>query len=225
MHQAANLLGITSAQLSRYVKTGAIRKWSAPNSRGSAIGSYRFDPSDLERLESALADEAEASEQPTTADTVRASVEGLKQAQAHAERLVNLFEEPYKRLLDSLHAEIAALSADNKELRAERVKLEELREEVRSTRAAETIALEQLRSEQATKAEAIAIGKPIVQHFVNAALLKGGVDPRMIALKDAVAGIPRDTLAALFSADLLPADVIEKLKFGLNWEEPKAAAE
>ncbi len=218
MREAAALIGMTAAKLSSYVKTGAIKKYAAPNAKGSKLGSYRFDPEDLERLEDALADDEEAATVPTTADTVRAANDGMKQAQAHAARLVTLFETPFNQVLKTLQEENAALRADNAKLREERQSIEALREEVRSTKAVEAIAMAQLDSERKTKDEAITLAKPVVQHFINAALLKGGIDPKMVALKDAVANIPRETLAALFAAELLPADVIEKLKFGLSWE-------
>ena len=217
--QAAPLIGLTSAKLSQYVKIGAIRKYAAPNSKGSALGSYRFNPDDLERLEESLSDDAEKAEAPTTADTVRAANDGMKQAQAHAERLVTLFETPFNTVLKVLQEENAALRADNAALRADRAAIEAMREEVRSTKAAEEIAKTQLAHEQATKDQAIELAKPVVQHFINAALLKGGVDPRLVSLKDAVQAIPRETFEALFSADILPDAVTKKLKIGLAWDE------
>lgn len=217
--QAAPLIGLTTTKLSQYVRIGAIRKYAAPNSKGSALGSYRFNPDDLERLEESLSDEAEQAQAPTTADTVRAANDGMKQAQAHAERLVTLFEAPFNSVLKALQDENAALRADNAVLRAERASIEALREEVRSTKAAEEIARTQLAHEQATKDQALEIAKPVVKHFINQALLKGGLDPRLVALKDAVEAIPRETFEALFSAGILPDAVTQKLKVGLAWEE------
>ena len=225
MLQAANLLGITSARLSQYVKTGAVRKYAAPNSRGSAIGSYRFDPAELERLEEVLADEAERAAAPTTADTVRASVEGQKVAQGHVERLITLLEGPYKYLVDALRLENEALRADNAALRAERKSLEAMREDMRSQKVVEELALLEVKSAQETKQQAVEIAKPIVKHFINAALLKGGADPRLLALKEAVEAIPKATFAALFESGILSEEIASKIKFGLAWEETPAAPE
>lgn len=222
--QAAPLIGLTSAKLSQLVKLGAIKKYAAPNSKGSKLGSYRFDPDDLERLEETLADEAEKETVPTTADTIRASNDGMKQAQAHAERLITLFEGPYQSVLAALKEENAALRADNQALRAERTALEALREQVRSTAAIEQIAMAEMKSSAETKAQALEMAKPVVKHFINAALIKGGVDPRLLALKDAVESIPRTTFEALFESGILPAAVTDKLKIGLAWEESAAAA-
>lgn len=222
--QAAPLIGLTSAKLSQLVKLGAIKKYAAPNSKGSALGSYRFNPDDLERLEETLADEAEQAAAPTTADTVRASNDGAKQAQAHAERLVTLFEEPYKFVLTALREENAALRAELATMRAERKSYEELREATRSNAAVEAIAMAEVQSNAKTKDTALEMAKPIVKHFVNAALMKGGIDPKLIALKDALEGIPRETFGALFDAGVLPEAVTEKLKYGIGWEDTKPAA-
>lgn len=219
LREAANLIGMTSVRLSSYAKVGAIKKYVAPNAKGSLIGSYRFDPADLEALSNSLADEEEAEKVPTTADTVRASVEGLKQSQAHAERFVTLFEEPYKFVLTTLREENAALRTECAALRAERKQLEELREQTRSTQAIEAIAMAELKGEQHTKEQALELAKPVLKHFINAALLKGGVDPKLIALKDAVEGVPRTTYEALFASGILPDEVVAKLKVGLAWEE------
>lgn len=221
--QAANLIGLTRTRLSSYIKTGALKKYQAPNSKNTGVGSYRIDPDDLHRLEEQLEDESAEQATPTTADVVRASVEGQKAATAHAERLISLLEGPYKFVLDGLREENSALRAELKAMREERATLEAQREEARSSRALEELALTELRNEQATKQQALDVAKPLVEHFVKAALLKGGVDPKLIALREAVAGIPRDTYAALFASNFLPPEVVAKLKIGLDWRDDEPA--
>lgn len=225
--QSAKLLRISKERFSEYVKLGVIKKYPAPNSRGSALGSYRFNPTDLDELEERLEDEeVERREEPlvspTTADTVRASNEGMKMAQEHAQRLVSLFEDNFKFVMAAIREENAALRADNALLRLERKDLEQMREEVRATKSVEALAMAELKSEADTKAQAIEIAKPIVKHFINAALVKGGVDPRLLALKEAVEAIPKGTFGALFDSGILPDEVVAKLKVGLAWEEPAA---
>lgn len=218
--EAAKLLGLSRSKVSTLVANGRLKKYTTPNSKGGAgIAAFRFDPEELDELEDSLIDESETASQPTTADTVRASVDGLKAAQAHTERLVSLFEEPYRFVLQTLREENAALRAELKVMRDERATLEAQREEWRSSRAVEAIVLQEANDAATTKKEAIDMAKKVGVHFMNQHSLKNGVDPQLVMLRDAVMAIPRESLEVAFTMGVLPPEAEAKLKAAIGWTD------
>jgi hypothetical protein len=217
--QAANLIGISRKRLSELVRDRGVKKIIGP--RG-ALGGFRLDPSDVETLESVLELESDEDTQavavatPSMGEVVRSAVDGAKQAQAHAERLVTLFDGPYKFVLDTLRAENESLRAELVVMRKERAELELQRESARSTRALEDLALVELKSEASTKAEAV----DLLKRLGSAMMAKHmGVDPRHVALKEAVESIPRESFEVLFKMGVLPPEAEAKLKMGLDWKD------
>jgi hypothetical protein len=226
LSEAANLTGISRARLTTYIKTGALKKHVAPNSKG-AVGTYKINPDELEALEAAIADDDAKAEAPTTADVVRASVEGLKQAQAHSERLVTLFEQPYRHVVDALRDENNALRSELTAMRVERAANEVARESMRSTQALESMALLELKGQQDTKREAFELAKKLGGVLYNKHLANSGVPPELIQLKEAVESIPPDMFGILFKMGILPEAAAAKLKAALKWKdepEPEAPA-
>lgn len=220
--EAANLSGISRARLTTYIKNGTLKKWVAPNSKG-AVGTYRINPEDLEALEAAVAEEEEAKAAPTTADVVRASVEGLKQAQQHAERLITLFEQPYRHVTNALREENDALRKELETMRTERAKFETEREAARQGQALIGLEVAEQAAKQETKKQALEMAKPLVASFMQKHL-GIAVDPRMLKLKQAVETIPRDSFAVLFKMGVLPPEAEALLKEGLDWkDEPEQA--
>jgi hypothetical protein len=228
--EVAKTLGLTRSKVSTLVANGRLKKYTTPNSKGgSGIPAWRFDPEDVDALEDELVEEKESAATPTSADVVRASVEGLKAAQSHAERLVALFEEPYGFVLQTLREENAAMRLELQTMRAERVALEAQREEWRSTRAVEAIVVQEASDAAATKREAIELAKKVGLHFLNQQALKNGVDPKLIMLRDAVASIPRESIEVAFAMGVIPPEAEAKLKAALDWvdaptTEPNGAA-
>jgi hypothetical protein len=216
--EAANMSGISRARLTEYIKRGALSKVLDPNGKGPA-GSFRINPEELQLVEELEADEQTRREAPTTADVVRASVEAVKQATAHNERLITLFDGPYKFVLDTMREENAALRAELATMRTERAALQKLQEETRSAQALESLVLAEVQGDQNTKREAIDLAKKIIapmalKHF-------GVVDPRAQALQDALAAIPRESFEVLFKMGVLPPEAEAKLKVGLDWKDPE----
>lgn len=221
--EAAKQLGLTRSKFSALVGAGRIKKYTTPNTKGGAgIAAYRFDPEELDELEDALIDESESASQPTTADVVRASVEGLKQAQAHTERLVTLFDEPYQFVLTTLREENAALRTELQVMRTERAEFQRQLEEWRSNRAVEAIVVQEAQDAAATKREALDLAKKVGLHFMNQHALKNGADPQLLMLRDAVLSIPRESLELAFHMGVLPPDVEQKLKLALDWKDAPA---
>jgi hypothetical protein len=222
--EAAKQLNLSRSKFSALVGAGRIKKYTHPNPKGGAgIPSYRFNPEDVDALEDELLDATEAANAPpTSADVVRASVDGLKAAQAHTERLVTLFEEPYHFVLTTLREENAAMRAELQVMRTERATLEAQREEWRSTRAVEALVVQEANDAAATKREAIDVAKKIGLHFMNQQAIKNGVDPKLVMLRDALASIPRDSIELAFRMGVIPPEAEAKLRVALDWPEAEA---
>lgn len=220
--QAAKLLTISRRRLAELIGEHSLKKVIGP--RGS-LGGFRLDPRDVDMLENLLESEDEADAAPataavTTAETVRASVEGLKQAQQHAERLITLFDGPYKFVLDTLRAENGALREELTKMRAERAQWQADREAARSQQTMEALALAEVKSEAHTKAEAVDLLKKLAVPMLSKHL--GITDPRAQALQEALAAIPRESFEVLFKMGVLPPEAEAKLKVGLDWKDEPA---
>lgn len=222
--EVAKTLGLTRSKVSTLVANGTLKKYTTPNSKGGAgIPAWRFDPEEVDALEDSMAEDREAAlAPPTAADVVRASVEGLKVAQAHAERLVTLFDGPYKFVLDTLRDENAAQRAELATMRAERAALEAQREEWRSNRAVEALVVQEANDAAATKREAIDVAKKIGLHFMNQQAIKNGVDPKLVMLRDALASIPKESIELAFHMGVIPPEAEAKLRVALDWPETPA---
>jgi uncharacterized membrane protein len=223
---AAESLGVSRKKLSELIRSGQLKKYTGP--RGIP-GGYRVNPEEVELFAEQLADAEDAAETakpadaPSTAEVVRASIDGAKQAQAHAERLITLFDAPYKFVLDTLRDENTALRAELLQMRSERASQEAVREQNRQQQTLEAMALTELKTAAATKAEAIDLLKKLAVPMMAKHL--GVADPRMVALQEALAAIPRESFAVLFKMGVLPPEAEAKLKIGLDWQDaPEAEA-
>jgi len=227
--QAAALNGLSRKRVSDFLRAGALSKHFGP--RGPQ-GGYRIDPEELEALLEKMSEAEDDGSEPSSAApggsmvadfslVLRAQADGLRQAQAHNERLMTLFDEPYKHVLDTLRQSNAELRAELVAMRAERAAAEVQREESRSQRALEEIALTEVKAEANTKAEAFDLVKKLGTAMLNKHM---GVDPRTVALQNALAAIPRESFEVLFKMGVLPPEAEAQLKVGLDWKDEPAAA-
>lgn len=223
LSEAANLIGMPRKKLSEFVKLGVVKKIVGPK---GALGGYRLNPDDLRRLEEQVDEEDDTAQRaaPTRDDVNKAAVDGMKLAQEHARALVTLFENPYQHVLKTLREENESLRAELKQMRSERASDEARREAERSTRAVELVALKEVEGEQETKREAWALARKVGEYVVRKKMIGDGVDPRLVALHEAMSKIPRESFEVLFTMGVLPKDAEAKLKEGLDWKDEPAAA-
>lgn len=224
---AAEGLGVTRKKLSELIRSGQLKKYTGP--RG-VPGGYRLNPEEVELFAEQLADSEDATEAakpsdlPGVTEVLREAFNGLKQAQSHAERLITLFDSPYKSVLDALRDENAALRSELIQMRKERAEHEVQREATRQAQTLEALALTEIRSDAATKAEAIDLIKKVAVPMIAKHL--GVSDPRVAALQEALALIPRESFEVLFKMGVLPPEAEAKLKMGLDWkDEPTPEAQ
>lgn len=222
LSEAANLINISRKRLSEFIKLGVVKKYVGP--RG-ALGGYRIDPEDLHRLEEQIEEETAATVAPSKDDANKALIDGMKLAQEHARALVTLFEGPYQHVMTALREENTALRAELVTMRTERAANDAQREESRAARAIEAVALKEVEGEQETRREAVGLAKKVGEYLLRKKLMGEGIDPRLIALQEAMAQIPRESFDVLFKMGILPSDVEGKLKEGLGWKEEPAAAQ
>jgi hypothetical protein len=222
--QVAAELGLSRVRLAALCAKHAIKRVVGP--KGS-LGGFRIHPDDVARLDEILEGEEDEQDEkplpPTTGDVVRASVDGLKQAQAHTERLVTLFDGPYKFVLDTMREENGALRAELATMRTERAEWQAQREQARQQESLEAMALVEIKSEAATKSAAIDLAKKIGTHMLQKHL--GMADPKVAALQAALAAIPRESFEVLFKMGVLPPEAEAQLKIGLDWQDSPAPTE
>lgn len=216
--QVAAELGLSRVRLAQLCAKHSVKRIIGP--KGS-LGGFRISPEDVARLDEILENEDEETAEKalpvTTGDVVRASVEGLKAAQSHTERLVTLFDGPYKFVLDTMREENDALRAELATMRAERAEWQRQREVTRQQESLEAMALVELKAEAHTKSEAIDLLKKVGMQMVNKHL--GISDPKVAALQRALEGIPRESYEVLFKMGVLPPEAEANLKIGLDWQD------
>lgn len=222
----ATRLNITRFKLGKLVQQGGLRMYKGADRNGG----YRIHPDDVELLESQLDEAAaEAVEEdddqplpPSTGDAVKASVDGMKQAQAHVERLITLLEQPMRATIKTLQEENAELRTENSKLREERRATEAERVALTLEQLRATLDVERERSADRRKDQALDLAKNIGMGLWRQHI--GEQDPKLAALVKAVHAIPRDSYAVLFKMGVLPPEAEAALKVGLDWKDEPAEA-
>src|SRR5690242_3750481 len=104
--EAAECLGVSISTLRRWERDGRVHPVMLD-------GTYRFDPAELNRVASG---EEQARAEPSAADLLMAAANLLKQAEAHNERLVQLYAEPVRQVHETMRNINTALAARVTEL-------------------------------------------------------------------------------------------------------------
>jgi hypothetical protein len=229
---ACSFLAVSRVRVHQLVREGRLTRFQIPGANKGEPPRLRFDPAELSALVDELeADKEDAAAQPAPPvalatpgmpELLRATVDGLRAAQAHAERLVTLFDGPYKFVLETLREENAAQRAELQVMRKERVELEAQREEFRSTRSAEAIVEQEVKASADLKREAVGMAKKLALHMLHQQSLKDGIDPKLVMLRDAIASIPRESIEVAFKMGVIPPDAEAKLRVALDWADDDA---